>query len=265
MTVHRVRRCKPLLGTFVEVTVAGDADESTLLAWAGEALDAVRDVHRLMSFQDPHSELSCLNATAHRRPMLVHPWTSEVLRCACAIGAQSHGAFDVAVRSGNGGSFRDIVFNDDGTVTFCRPLTIDLGGIAKGFAVDLAVELLARHPVSYACVNAGGDLRVAGDAPGVVDIRDPAQPRGRSHRVPLTHAAAATSASYYRRGGDEVLRPGLREPVSTEASVTIFAHTCMVADALTKVVLLAGPQTSTRVLALHEAVSIVLDPLPATP
>ncbi|HEY8240747.1 MAG TPA: FAD:protein FMN transferase, partial [Kiritimatiellia bacterium] len=127
---------------------------------------------------------------------------------------------------------------------------------------DRAVERLAGHPVLYACVNAGGDLRVTGDAPDFVDIRDPARPREHAHRAPLTHAAAATSASYFRQGDDEILHPRHRAAVTTGSSVTVFAHSCMVADALTKVVLLAGPEISERVLESYGAASLVLGTAP---
>ena len=259
MTITRIRRCKPLLGTFVEVTVEGQADESTLHAWASAALEDVHIVHRLMSYQDPHSELSCLNATAHSRAMPLHPWTHRVLRCARRIGDQSRGAFDVAVRSAGGGSYRDVVLHDDGRVSFRRPLSVDLGGIAKGFAVDCAIERLRTHPLVFASVNAGGDLRVTGHAPGIIDIRDPSRPHDRFRRIPLTHVAVATSGAYFRRGDDGVLRPGLRVPAEGAGSVTVFAHTCMVADALTKVTLLADPDVTARVLAAHGAASLVLD------
>ncbi len=245
----------------MEVTLDGDADAASLHAWANDALQAVADVHRLMSYQDPRSELSCLNGTAHRRPQPVHAWTRDVLRCALEIGARSGGAFDVAVRSGGRGTFSDIVLEND-TVFFSRPLSVDLGGIAKGFAVDRAMDALADRPLAYACVNAGGDLRMRGECPLDLAIRDPRNPRGKICRVARTHPAAATSASYFRRGGDEILRPG-GGAHECGASVTVFADTCMVADALTKVVILADPGTSARVLQSYGAAAVILDAIPA--
>lgn len=250
--MNRVKRCRPLLGTYVEITLVGESGPAELHAWVNEAYDAITQVHRLMNFHDPHSELSCLNATAHHRPMPVHEWTHAVLRCACEVGDQSAGALNIAARSTNGGSFRDIQFHEGQCISFRRPLKLDLGGIAKGFAVDRAIEALARHAPSFACVNAGGDLRFFGEAPAYVDVRDPAAPRQGVHRLNVRRPSLATSASYFQPG-----------PYPANVSASVFAGTCMIADALTKVVMLADENTATRVLKAYDAESVVLSAVPA--
>src|SRR5690349_5171700 len=89
---ERITRCRPLLGTFVEVTC--DSARAT-----GAAFDAIAQVHALMSAHDPDSELSRINRFAHRRPIAVHPWTAAVLVRALFWARASKGGFD-PVRAG---------------------------------------------------------------------------------------------------------------------------------------------------------------------
>ena len=91
-----VRRARPLLGTFVEISANG-ARSGDLQAAISGAFDAVADVHRLMSFHDRDSDVSRLNREAAIRPVAVHPWTYEVLHWSAELHAASHGLFDVAV------------------------------------------------------------------------------------------------------------------------------------------------------------------------
>ena len=72
-----IRRARPLLGTFVEIEVAG-ATEPEMADAVDAAFAAVAEVHRLMSFHDPDSDISRLNREAHVRPLAVHAWTYAV-------------------------------------------------------------------------------------------------------------------------------------------------------------------------------------------
>jgi FAD:protein FMN transferase len=123
---------------------------------------------------------------------------------------------------------------------------IDLGGIAKGFAVDRAVEVLRGHGIAAGLVNAGGDLRVFGPRCYAVDIRDPRQPDHPLYRVALRDAALASSAGRFdpacsRHALDSgVIDPLTAMPVRSIIGATACAPSCMIADALTKVVMNAG-------------------------
>src|SRR5712671_5089923 len=101
-----VRRARPLLGTFVEITASHVSLADALLAVGSlaelevaveEAFEAVARVHRLMSFHDPASDVSRLNRDAAARPVRVDPWTFEVLQTAVALHGRSNGVFDIAV------------------------------------------------------------------------------------------------------------------------------------------------------------------------
>ncbi len=162
-----VRRCRPLLGTFVDVACQGSAGA------IGRAFAAIEKVHRLMSFHDTTSDVARLNRDASCKPVKVHPWTWRVLKCAEEFSSKSDGVFDIPVgqqlvklgylprfhkRFGGCGSWEDILLDDECSVRFRRPLVVDLGGIAKGFAVDRAVEALKDNGVTGGIVNAGGDF-----------------------------------------------------------------------------------------------------------
>src|SRR4029078_3507060 len=74
------------------------------------------------------------------------------------------------------------------------PLSLDLGGLAKGFAVDRAVEALQLDGVSSAVVNAGGDVRVFGARSSTIHVRHPSCPQTLAHTIQLHRAALATSS-----------------------------------------------------------------------
>ena len=164
------RRARPHLGTLVDITL-DEADEARAQAAFEAAFASVARVHHLMSAHDPDSELRRLSESAHRRAVRVHPDTARVLRLARAVHAESKGIFDVAAHTGAGGCTDDIVIDAEDRVHFKRPLRIDLGGIAKGFAVDCAIEVLQARGVASALVNAGGDMRCFGPAAYPVHLR----------------------------------------------------------------------------------------------
>ncbi|MGH7937376.1 MAG: FAD:protein FMN transferase, partial [Bryobacteraceae bacterium] len=161
------RRARPLLGTFVEIA-ALTPNEQRLEGTVERGFAAVSQVHRLMSRHDPMSDLSQLNRGAARRWVKVHRWTAQVLRAAARFSEESKGAFDITL--GAGGSWRDVMVGRDNCIKFRRRLTLDLGGIAKGFAVDRAVAVMRSAGVVSGMVNAGGDLRVFGREPQPVQI-----------------------------------------------------------------------------------------------
>ena len=265
-----IRRARPLLGTFVEIGIAqaslADADAAVEAAFA-----AVAKVHALMSFHEPGSDVSRLNREACERDVEVDPWTFEVLQAALDLNRRSAGAFDVTVapvlealgllpRTGRpsapvrpaGGEV--IELSADRRVRFRdRGVRIDLGGIAKGFAVDRAVATLREHGVCGGIVNAGGDLAAFGLQPQSIDIRDPADPRRLICRTQIRDEALATSGArldLHRSDAAEetaVIDPAAGRPAQAMRGASVRAPSCLLADALTKVVMVAG-ETSRELL-----------------
>ena len=148
-------------------------------------------------------------------------------------------------------------------VRFRRPLTVDLGGIAKGFAVDKTVEALQARDVSSGIVNAGGDLRVFGSGSTTIHLRHPASPGFLLPVLQLRDEAVATSApcfSIRRQRGrlvSHLVDPATQEPFTAPLSISVRAPCCLLADALTKIVL-ADPHTAEGVLGEFKAQAVVL-------
>jgi FAD:protein FMN transferase len=249
----RVRRARPLLGTLVEIEVDAQATEQTLHAGVDAAFAVIERIHQLMSYQDPDSEISKINGAGTDSPQRVGALTLEVLRAALEFARLSEGAFDPCI--GQPGSWRDVDCSAGGWVRFHSPLRVDLSGIAKGFAVDQAMAALAGFGFDRAMVNAGGDLRVAGDEPWPVHLRHPVDPSRVGHSLSLRNAALATSAPYFSRA---LIDKRLGEPYAGDRSVSVSAKSCMTADALTKVVLFADPAIAARCLEQFDAVAYML-------
>ena len=238
-TCPELRRARPLLGTLVEITVPAGSRGVAALA---RAFAAVARVHALMSAHDPASDLGRIGAARARTVVRVDPWTWRVLAAARRFAAESGGAFDPVAAAGEGrADWRDLVPRPDRRSVLCRRrLRIDLGGIAKGFAVDQAVGVLRRAGLPWGLVNAGGDLRAFGPRAWPVHVRHGAVgdfPQRREHG----------------RTVSALLDPRDRHFVTGAASATVFAPTALAADALTKVVLLVAPAVAERILRCHQA------------
>jgi thiamine biosynthesis lipoprotein len=237
-----VRRARPLLGTLVEVGVVGRDDRAH--AWIAAAFDAVAEVQARLSRFDPESDVARFNALLDGAAIeLVSTDTRTVLRACAALRDASDGAFDVSLGSAAHGWRLDgarLVKTDART-------RLDLGGIGKGHAVDRAIEALGGAGARAGWVNAGGDLRVFGLALPI-ELRD--ESAGGTRRFgTLEGGAFATS-----RFGPDARSPLAGRPRATHVSVA--APTCLLADALTKVVAVSG-DAHHPLLARAGAVAIV--------
>jgi len=226
-----IRRARPLLGTIV--SISADAKPAHVEA----AFAAVERVHALMNFHSRDSDVARINRAGHRTSVRVDPWTFAVLAQAIRISRRSEGAFDVVV-PGTGARHSDIVLETGCRVRLRRKASIDLGGIAKGFAVDAAIDTLEASGAKGGSANAGGDLRFFGVWEGPVRVRAPGAPATAVCLPPVRQRAFATSAAYF---GARLSDPRTGRPSGLDWSVTVAAATCLVADALTKAVALLGP------------------------
>jgi len=266
--MNRLRRARPWLGTLVEISVAADLETPLLLAAVEVAYAAIAEVHAAMSVHEPASELSRLNRSAHLASVPVNAEVLVVLRAALAFAEGSDGAFDPVVggrlttlgllpvdevTAAPQANWRDVLIDGD-QVRFRHPLRLDFGGIAKGYAVDLAIEQLRAAGITEAQVNAGGDLRVFGPAPQRIALRDPRAPSQWSQSVELDDQALATSAPYYAAGSSSALiDPRSGSAYAGADSISVIAPACLVADALTKVALFATPVRLEALLEQHDA------------
>lgn len=242
-----------MLGTLVEMRVP---DSERAIPAIEHAFAAVERVHRLMSRQASDSDVARLNRATPGAVVTVAGWTWEVLQHARQIHAATGGLFDCAVAAGYEGSLADLELLEAGSVRMCRRLVISLDGIAKGYAVDRAVEALRAAGAKAGVVNAGGDLRVFGDEPQVIHVRHPRNPGSLVSVGAVKEAAVATSGRYF--GNSSLVDPRTRRARGTAWSATVIAHDCTTADALTKPCLLdrrAAPALATacgaRAILLH--------------
>jgi thiamine biosynthesis lipoprotein len=267
---NEVRRARPLLGTFVDITAQG-AGETELHRAIDRAFAAIERVHRLMSFHDPQSDVSRINRNGFPTCAVVHPWTWQVLKAAQQFARDSDSVFDITVgsllseanhlprtghRSTCRATWRDIFLGKNCEVFCRRPVIVDLGGIAKGFAVDRAVKALRRAGVSSGVVNAGGDLRVFGSRSREVHLRSATSPAVISEVLRLRNRAIATSATYFEPGA--LIDGRTRRSVKSSISVTVAAGDCTTADALTKIVFMLREKAA-PLLERYRADALILE------
>ena len=262
------KRAQPWLGTLVEISI-GDALGDAALNQAFQAAFAVLgQIHSLMSFHAPASEVSRINQAEVGASLTLHAQTTSVISAALRVCDASAGLFDIRVASqlaqwaylpqlesasvpvlpvlpyqAQECAWR---LQDGNRVQKLRNDWMDLGGIAKGYAVDQAILALQQAGVQHACVNAGGDLRVIGESALEIVIRDPAAPGLMRHAIHLKNQALATSATYFSakmHGQQRVsaLVHGVTgRALSDVGSISVRADACVWADALTKVVAASG-------------------------
>lgn len=259
------------MGTEVALIAAGSVEPDVFARGARvvEALFA-REERRCSRFQ-LDSELSRLNAGSSG-------WTrvsarlAEIVGLALDAAARTDGRFDPTVlraleslgydrdfdrvRAGAGdavpppgtcGRWGEVAVDGE-RVLVPEGVGLDLGGIAKGWTVDLAATAAVDGGLEWAIVNAGGDLRIAGEPPAEgtsIAIEDPADPGSEIARVVLDSGAIATSSVTRRAWGEgrhHVIDPRTGTCAATGViQATAWAPTCTDAEVASKVALLEGP------------------------
>ncbi|MGM9489086.1 FAD:protein FMN transferase [Ideonella sp. YS5] len=260
----RLQRMRPLLGTFVEIGVEADAPDVELARMIDAGFAELEQAQARWSFQSTDSELTRLNA-AGGQVLRVHRRTVRLLRLARAMTAHSGGLFDCTVGGtlveagalpDHGGApalprgeAGDIEIGE-GWARLKRAVRLTLDGIAKGFAVDLAVSALRRQGAAAGWVNAGGDLRVFGELVLPVSRRE-----ADGRLTPLGGLRCGALASSGVRLGEPERFPALlvgrgarRLPRGVHS---VIARSAWRADALTKVAAAApARERAARVRAL---------------
>jgi thiamine biosynthesis lipoprotein len=227
-------RLRIAFGTFVAIDA--EAEDPDIAARGIDiAFDAVRTVERLMHPTRAGGDLAALSAAPENCCVAIHPWTWEVLDLCRQLNAASRSIFDPCLPA-SVGRMRDVELLPGCYVRLNAPVRLDLGGVAKGYAVDRAVEALRRAGCVGGLVNAGGDLAVFGPRPRRIVCRE----IGRAGRATqLRDAALATSAV-----GDPS-RPsehrghyhGVSGEFASAGRVAVIARRAAVADGLSKCLL----------------------------
>jgi FAD:protein FMN transferase len=248
--VARVARLRPAMGTWVAVEATATT-ESAAMAAVESAFAAVAVAESLFHPGRPGSDLLRINSAPVLTRVPIQPSTWRLLRLSQVVYGLSAGTFDPCLPL-RPGRLRDLELSappEESTWALCRvPLALDLGGIAKGYAIDCAMDALRAGGCSTGLVNAGGDLRVHGRSADVL-LR---HADGRCTPVALSDEALAVSdldaqprpaehQGYYCRIGS---RRG------TARFAAVVAARAALADALTKCVLLAQERCTSRALRL---------------
>jgi thiamine biosynthesis lipoprotein len=225
-----------------------------------------------MSTYKPSSEISRVNAEAARAPVKISTELFDLIARSVEISRRSNGAFDISYESvgylydfrerqrpGNEQieqalssiDYRAIELDQtQSTVAFARDgMRINLGGIAKGYAVERAARWLLTQGIEHAVLNAGGDTRVLGDRrgqPWIVGIRHPRTESDVMTRMPLIDEAISTSGDYERffdENGERyhhIINPGTGRPTDALMSVTVIGGDAVLTDALSTTVFVLG-------------------------
>lgn len=270
--MNRLNRCQPLLGTYVEISLSGDCSDDELIAVSRSAYAEIELVQRNMSFHDPESELSQINRNAHLKPIELTHSMSHVLTQALSLSELTQGDYDICVgaqlvKTGqlpshnftdSSGNWCDIELNEN-VIFFQQPLQLDLGGIAKGYAVDRAISVIPEYV--DATINAGGDLRMSHWRDKKIHIRAPNLLLNQIVPLAMTNEACATSANYYTEAEGQtskIIHPANGKPTTQRYSATVFADCTMIADALTKVVFTHNE--ASELLHSFQAKAVIVEP-----
>jgi len=282
-------REEPIMGTAIRVELW--AEDAVL---AQQAIDAVMaDMHRIDHLMSPYredSELSRINREAPLRPVAISEELFELIERSVAFSRLTGGAFDITYASvGRHYDYRAGVRPDDALIARARPgigfrhllldatartlrfghpdTAIDLGGFAKGHAVERGAGILRGHGVTHGIVTAGGDSRLIGDRrgrPWSIGIRDPRRPGELAAVLPLRDVAVSTSGDYERyfesagQRHHHILDPRTGRSPSLVRSVTIIAPDGLTSEGLSKAVFILGPEQGIALIERQKDVDAVI-------
>ena len=275
------------MGTMVSIEVVSQRPEAEIQPVVDRALGWFRTVEKTCSRFDAGSELQQLCARVGA-PVSVSPLLFEVLRFSLALARETRGAFDptVGMRLESRGfnrhyltgevissgvpmdtkvSYQDVKLDSTRkAVTLRRPLVLDLGGVAKGFAIDLAARELSQF--DGFCVEAGGDLFVGGRGPQgenwQIGVQHPREPGAVFCVINVSNQAVCTSGDYERPAPDGVghhlIDPRTGRSPDVLVSATAIAPTAFLADGLSTTALVLGPTAGVRLLAKHDVEGVLI-------
>lgn len=260
-----------IMGTAISVELWLDdakAAEDAIAAVMAE----MRRIDATMSPYKESSELSLINREAVQHPVKISAEMYHLLKTSLYYSALTGGAFDITFASVgylydyrkhiqpsqeqiashlDAIDYRSLILDaKHNTVRFMKPgMRIDLGGIAKGYAVDRGAEILLARGVKNAIVTAGGDSRIIGDRrgrPWMVGIKDPRNENKVAVLLPLSDTALSTSGDYerYFMDGDRrvhhIINPRTGTAATGIRSVSILTAHGIDSDALTKTIFILG-------------------------
>lgn len=260
-------------------------------AIADQVMDLMRHVDNAMSPWIESSDIAQVNRWASEKQVKISEDTFGVIKRSFYYSDISHGAFDISFASiGYKYDYRKHLQPSENeikaalplinykaiqldetqhTLKFAHPgMRIDLGGIAKGFAVDRGVEILKRNGIEHGMVNAGGDSYVLGDRfgrPWYVGIKNP-RGEGTVIKIPISNLAISTSGDYERYFEQDgkrihhIINPRTGHSATGIISVSVLADKSETADGLTKPVFILGVDEGLKLINnLPNVSAIIID------
>lgn len=254
--------------------------------------DEMKRIDALMSPYKEQSELSIINRDASSKAVKISPELFKLLQRSIEFSEMSDGAFDITFASigflydyrnnkrpsdekigqqQDAVNYKNIKLNEtQKSVFFSHKKTkIDLGGIAKGHAVDNAIKILSDCSIKNALVTAGGDSRILGDKigrPWVMGVRHPRDDNKVVVSIPLSNEAISTSGDYERyfiedgKRYHHIIKPSTGKPVEHSWSTSVLANDSLTSDALSTTLFVLGTKKGLQLInSLEDIEAIVIN------
>ncbi len=280
-----------IMGTVVRVEL-WHQDETVGRAAIDAVMAEMHRIDKLMSTYKEDSELSRVNREAAKRPVAVTRELFDLVSRSLDVSTMTAGAFDITYASAGhlynyrrkikpsaealeealpAIDYRHVILDEgDTSIAFKHHgVRVDLGGIAKGHAVDRAVGLLRARGIKRAIVSAGGDSRIIGDRQGrpwMVGVRDPRREEEMAAILPLSDAAVSTSGDYERYFEldgvryHHIISPTSGRPVTGIRSATVIGQDSTTMDALSTSVFVMGVQKGLSLVeSLPNVEAVIID------
>ncbi len=263
-----------LMDTEVEIVLPQGSEEDFVAAF-----NEIKRIEKLMDVHNPESEISRVNRLASKEVVQIGEEIFEILKESVEYSVLTSGAFDVSIRPlsalwGERGrlkeapalkeienkrslvNYKDIILDErKGTVRFGKEgMAIDLGGVAKGYALDRVIKALKKKGVKEALVNVGGDVRVMGEKVWKIGLQHPRKENEVLAVIRLKDQAIATSGDYQRyfikegKRYHHIINPETGYPAVECISVTIIGPSAIQTDILATGVFSLGPERGMKLI-----------------
>jgi len=280
---HSYQKSKALMDTFITITVVSDS-EATAGAAIEKAFVRLEQFGNMINFFSPDSELSMVNNNAGVAATHVSPETLEVIDKALYVAEKSGGAFDPTIgpimqlwdfhkntkpedaevkRRLPLVNYRNVRIDRKHSTVFLtrKGMLLDLGGIAKGYAADLAVETLGKQGIRSGIVAVAGDIKAFGyrpdGKPWNIGIKNPRQKGEKDEiiaTIPLSDKAISTAGDYERffimngQRYHHIMNPATGYPAYGTRSVSVVADKGVFADGFDNAIFVLGPEKGRKLI-----------------
>ena len=294
-----VKRHTTLMGTDVEIVVVENKSKEFINKSINLAISEMKRLEKEMSEWTKDSQVYAIDSQAGKRPVRVSQELFHVISSAIKISELSDGAFDISWAALRGlwnftngkkyvpspeqihkrlklVNYKNIILDKTHQTVFLKNkgMAIGLGGIAKGYIVDMAMQVLVNNGINNAIIKAGGDMRVEGtknSRPWRISIRHPRDPNKSLGILYLSNISISTSGDYERffmKNGiryHHIINPETGYPAKGVMSVTILAPDTMTSDALSTTVFVLGPEKGLKLIEMLPGIEGIIVDAKGTP